>query len=344
MGEIIVVFWVLSVVIAIGGYFLLKNNYLRKYPEHKKYSVGVLLGLPIFQLWLTANICLPAVFALPAKDDIWGQLTSDIDVMNMTHDQWEGMYIIRDLMVIAFLVLGAFSVYAIYGVFKREGFTAKKLKTTTLILTCLYVLPIISIIIFGFTRGNYFPIDFLLILAAFIFLQKKYNSVVEDVFSFVQPSTVSSTRGAVDSAPPTPKAQEHKVEATKRCPYCGEEILAVAQKCKHCGEWIKEEPKEMIRCSVCGEKVEKGLDKCPMCNEHLFASHHPLDMEETTKPCLICGEPILEIAKKCKHCGEWQNIPEPPKVMIRCSICGEEADASLDICPHCNEPLIEKSE
>lgn len=106
------------------------------------------------------------------------------------------------------------------------------------------------------------------------------------------------------------------------CPVCGEMILKVAKKCKHCGEWIEQTPKEMIRCSVCGECVELTQGYCPVCHEPLHASHLPLDAEETTKECMICGEEILEFAKKCKHCGEWQT----EKKHTPCPICSEDVE------------------
>lgn len=336
MGSTVLLFWVVSTILAVAGYIFLKKNYLSQHPEHEQFGVGVLFGLPIFQIWITANICLPFVFVLPAQDDIVGQLTSDFDMINMTHEQWEGLYTVRDFMVIIFLVLAAFSAYALYGAYKREGFTAKKLKTATLIISCLYIIPIIGLIIFGFTIGQYFPINLILVIAAMILLQKKYNTVVENVFSVIQPSTPIQPKP--EKTTPTPIKNEKSPEPTKRCPNCGEEILAVAKKCKHCGEWIKEEPKEMVRCSVCGEKVEKGLQRCPICNEPLHASHLALDIEETTKPCMSCGEPILEIAKKCKHCGEWQR---KPKEFIACPICGEKVEKGLETCPYCHEPLTE---
>ena len=136
---------------------------------------------------------------------------------------------------------------------------------------------------------------------------------------------------SISSLPTTDKGH-------KRCPYCGEEILAVAKKCKHCGEWLNEVLKEYIRCSVCGEKVEKGLEKCPCCHENLFASSVALDIEEKTKPCLICGEEILDFAKKCKHCGEWQR--ELLKENVTCPICGELVEKGLETCPFCKEAMI----
>ncbi len=240
MGSTVLLFWVVSTILAVAGYIFLKKNYLSQHPEHEQFGVGVLFGLPIFQIWITANICLPFVFVLPAQDDIVGQLTSDFDMINMTHEQWEGLYTVRDFMVIIFLVLAAFSAYALYGAYKREGFTAKKLKTATLIISCLYIIPIIGLIIFGFTIGQYFPINLILVIAAMILLQKKYNTVVENVFSVIQPSTPIQPKP--EKTTPTPIKNEKSPEPTKRCPYCGEEILAVAKKCKHCGEWLDKEP------------------------------------------------------------------------------------------------------
>jgi DNA-directed RNA polymerase subunit RPC12/RpoP len=46
----------------------------------------------------------------------------------------------------------------------------------------------------------------------------------------------------------------------------------------------------------------------------------------------------LTVAKKCKHCGEW--LPEEHKRQIRCSACGELVDEGVEVCPHCNEKIV----
>ena len=151
----------------------------------------------------------------------------------------------------------------------------------------------------------------------------------------VQPTPKPPVARPAESVGPKPSKE------TKACPYCGEEIQKSAIKCRYCGEWLNEQekPKELIRCSVCGEKVEKGSERCPVCKEPLHASHLALDIEEHTKPCIICGEEILDVAKKCKYCGEWQR---KPKEYIDCSICGEKVEKGLETCPYCHEPLSGK--
>lgn len=68
---------------------------------------------------------------------------------------------------------------------------------------------------------------------------------------------------------------------------------------------IQSNPQTIIRCSACGEEADAELAECPHCHEPL--SGKSMEVENTTKPCVVCGEPILSIAEKCKHCGAWQN-------------------------------------
>ncbi len=62
--------------------------------------------------------------------------------------------------------------------------------------------------------------------------------------------------------------------------------------------------KIMIRCSACGEEADSDLAECPHCHEPL--SGRSMEVDDSTKPCMFCGQPILSIANKCKHCGKWQ--------------------------------------
>lgn len=70
--------------------------------------------------------------------------------------------------------------------------------------------------------------------------------------------------------------------------------------------------KVLIRCSACGEEANIELAECPHCHERL--SGKTMEVDNNTKPCMFCGEPILSIANKCKHCGKWQKEEEAKPV------------------------------
>lgn len=186
-------------------FFYVRNNFLTHEPSLKYLNIGIVFGLPLFQLCVIAASFFFLLAFLPDRTSFIDMLSSDMAKMGLSDDQWNMFYTSRNVYGIGTVVFLITSGYLIRAMYRRGECRADNIKKIASILNIIAAIGLVSELygfFVSFLAGIYVGVDgyvdmerlekasmvillitIVVVLVLFFYLQKHYNLTIDTVYA-----------------------------------------------------------------------------------------------------------------------------------------------------------------